>query len=353
MFAQGSKISMESILYGNFIKYDRLRELIYQEFKGSDATKVNVYIDLNSFLNGCYRSLSQDLYTIPAICLNYCAHLRAFFNKLGVGTNITMVYGLPRSPNNTRYMVEYWNKKYKNQDAVDQQIEFGNNILQVLSPYFNDIYFKYGTVESGVIIKHLMDSVFNNGLPNIVVSTSEYIFQLPAFSNCVVLHKKREQDAGNKIDASYSYNASTAINRYIFEVRKVTSILWIIPEMVSSLICMMGMPQRNVSCIISVPRAFEIMRRIDMQSWLSVYGDITQMYSLMLTNMTSKESNALSFGEYLNRFKAIDINYQLTLYRSLPESADNSFLVRLHDPDKIKEINNNLFINTPINLEWL
>ena len=40
-------IPIEKILYYNFIKYTSLQKMVYKEFAGSDATEVNIFIDLN------------------------------------------------------------------------------------------------------------------------------------------------------------------------------------------------------------------------------------------------------------------------------------------------------------------
>ena len=48
------KYTLEQLLTGHFIKYNRLSELIGASYAGSNCTKINLFIDLNSLVKGLY-----------------------------------------------------------------------------------------------------------------------------------------------------------------------------------------------------------------------------------------------------------------------------------------------------------
>ena len=54
-----------------------------------------------------------------------------------------------------------------------------------------------------------------------------------------------------------------------------------------------------------------------------------------------------------NRFNCIDLMYQLSLYRILPESKEKAFLTDLNDMDELLRINDIYFRDNPINLDKL
>ena len=85
----------------------------------------------------------------------------------------------------------------------------------------------------------------------------------------------------------------------------------------------------------------------------NTYGDIESMYDQICAFATSKDILGFTMFEWNNRFKALDLNYQIKLYETLPESRDTTYIVDINDPDKVKYINNNYFINNPIDLQRL
>ena len=77
------------------------------------------------------------------------------------------------------------------------------------------------------------------------------------------------------------------------------------------------------------------------------------MYDQIISIASSKDVMTLPLFEFSNRFKALDLNYQIKIYETLPESRDTTYIIDLNDPDKIKYINNNYFTKNPIDLQRL
>lgn len=343
---------VEAVLYGSFIKYEALNRLVATEFAGSSATSVNIYIDLQHMFRSALGSSNviNDNSCLASIALNYCAHLREFFRKIGVRTRIILVWASTISGNNTKFIPEYnygYINKIETNDEFRKFIEFNTHILRTITPYLHDIYYTEGTVESGVSIKNMIDNVFNDGNPNIVISNSEYVYQLPCYCPCVVFAKRR---SNNGEDASISINAMTAIYHYVYKLRrKHTDVNDIHPVFISTVMCMIGMPKRNVKRIISYGRVSTLLRNINPQT----YPNTDMIYSQIVGELTGNEMLSLNFNEFDARFKCIDVNYQSKMHSFMSEYNDRTFLTRLNDPDAVKLINNNFFIENPIDLQRL
>ena len=117
------KYTLEQLLTGHFIKYNRLSELIGASYAGSNCTKINLFIDLNSLVKGLYsidawgyKSVSR--YEMTAIILNMCGHYRQFFRNLGVSTNIYLIYGLNCPKSNETYVFGYNNSFVRPSDLL-------------------------------------------------------------------------------------------------------------------------------------------------------------------------------------------------------------------------------------------
>ena len=343
---------VEAVLYGSFIKYEALNRLVNAEFAGSSATKVNIYIDLQHMFRSAIggANVINDNACLAAIALNYCAHLREYFRKIGVYTRIILVWSSDNSSNNRKFVPEYncgYLTKMESNYEFKKFIEFNTNILRSIVPYLHEIYYKESPVESGVIIKNLIDNIFNDGNPNIVITNSEYAYQLPCYTPCVVFAKRR---ANNGEDASISLNYNTAIYHYIYKLRKKhTDVNDINPIFISTVMCMIGIPKRSVKRIISYGRVSTLLGRLNPQ----IYPDTNMIYSQIVGELTGNEMMSFNFEMFDMRFKCIDLNYQTKMYSFMDDYNDRTFLTRLTDPDAVKMINNNFFTSNPIDLQRL
>ena len=112
------RLYIEQLIAGSFVKYNRLSEIIFKSFQGSNCTEINLFIDLNSVLKPMYSIdkwtyKSQGQYEIAATVINMCGHYRSFFRGLGVNTNIYIIYGL-NCPNVNNTYVSGYNSKFIN-----------------------------------------------------------------------------------------------------------------------------------------------------------------------------------------------------------------------------------------------
>ena len=81
-----NQVNPKNILYGYYIKYQKLMELTLEEFRNTSnasATKVNIYIDLYDMLYSLYTSKVniRDTFDISSTIINLVAHLRGYYKR--------------------------------------------------------------------------------------------------------------------------------------------------------------------------------------------------------------------------------------------------------------------------------
>lgn len=341
-----NKTPIEYVLYGQFIKYDALLNMVKLEFAQSNADEINVFIDLNQMLLPAFRYLHiKDYNIISSVIINYCSHIRGYFrSRHRVQSNIILVYSPNISSTNTRFCAEY-NSSYRlrmqSNDKIMDAVDYNLEILKVLCPYLPDIYLKIGTVEPSVIIHNLATTIFDNGNPNIVISASQYAYQLPSFTPNTVVFRKKITD---KEDTSYSYNFVNAINAFIYETRNIIVDATLNTKAISLLMVLSGLPKRNIKSMIDIKKSIQLITSIPD----SCLGDIEAMYKALIILHPK-----LDYDEFNNRFKAIDLLYQHKLYEQRPEAKEMSFMQRFNDPETVRNINNTYFQNAPLDLDRL
>ena len=117
---------IDQMIAGNYIKYVRLNELINQSYYSSNATELNLFIDLNSvikplFVSGYKYYRSKNPYDIVSSVLNMCGHYKEFFMNKGVDTKIFIVMGL-NCPKINSEMVPGYNQLLLNSYILKKDI---------------------------------------------------------------------------------------------------------------------------------------------------------------------------------------------------------------------------------------
>ena len=347
------KTPIEYILYGQFIKYTSLNRMVNIEFAGSDDEYINIFIDLHQLLLPAFRYLKiQDYNIISSVIINYCAHLREYFrSRHRVECNIILVFSSNNSINNYRFYSDYnysYKKRIASNDKIMDAVIYNLDLLKVLCPYLPNIYLKIGTVEPAVIIKNIIDNHLFPDIPNIIISSSQYMYQLPANAANVIVFRKKTI---NKIDASYSYNVINALQAFVYETRKINLDRFYNTKYLSILMTLTGLPKRNVKSFHSLNTGLDIIDHIPAEC----IGDVTAIYDNIVKYITESKKNIIIIGyqDFCDKYRAIDIEYQSKLYKKLPECSENSWIQDRSDPDTLKAINNKYFKNQPLNLEWI
>lgn len=345
-----------AVLYSQFIKYDALFRIIQHEFQHSNASIVDIYIDLYQFILPIFRYLRiESGFAISSSVINYCAHLRSFFRtRYNVDSNIVLIWSSNDSVNNIKYIPEY-NVYYRNRIVSNEKIYStvtdNLQLLNLLVPYLPNVYIKFGTVEPAVIIKGLIDKkLFNLGRnPSIIISSSQYMYQLPVdYNNCIVIRPKK--DWKNKIDTSYSYNRLNAISAYIHELKNV-DVQGTDSSKIAMLMNLIGIPKRSVTSLCDFKTALNILATIPPGFEHNPVELYKSYYNYFVEHKTTR--TLVSAEEFANRFMCIDIDMQYNMYKQMPEYSSMEFFKNLQDADTVKQINNTYFTKDPIDLERL
>jgi hypothetical protein len=99
-----------------------------------------------------------------------------------------------------------------------------------------------------------------------------------------------------------------------------------------------GLACRNIKAPCSYREAINILKHIE-----GNYSVVTPdaLYNAMVD--IAKKPVLLQREEIHSRFYCIDLDYQMKLYREMPESLEFSFLTDLNNPQALYDINNKYF----------
>lgn len=350
-------VPIKYVLYGQFIKYNKLDEILKPYFMNHPvANWINIYIDAYQALLPIYRFTKIDNpYDITSTLINMCIHYKNYFRQRGIDSFVFLVYSpTTGASTNIRFCPEY-NNKYTNRiinnkpiyDLVNKNLE----LISTIMPYINGCYFKLGTVEVPVIVYDMITKFRNKNinLPSLFISNSQYAFQIPSkINNCPLIFKKKNKEG---LDISYIVDQETVLDKYIAEIKNQSiehyqaNQSWL-----SGFMTLSGIPKRDIKSLFNYKQSLKIIKSID-----DVYDQATPDSLFAAANALYPERKMTKddYNNIINRFKCIDIDYQVSMYHSMPESVEITFLKKLTDPDALFALNDKYFKDNPILLDKL
>lgn len=353
------KLSAAQVIYGSYVRKNKLRELVYNTYGNSSiaqATKLNIYVDINSIIHALYsehnRITIDNITDISAGIINLCAHYRSFFREsLMVDTRIFLINSLNLCDINRKYVAEY-NGVFMNKVNVTQGkklIDTNMNLLKVLCPYLPAIYYieSQQQFETAVIIAGLIESL-NDENPNLIISHDIYPLQLCAqykWTSYLYPYKSKDAD-GNTTDTSWMIPVNDKPNfreefwnKYCMARRIHGSTLYkISPVNFPLLLALTKFPERNImGNIISIPTAVN-----------AIY-DIVGGEDIKIDHSQLMNHPILSNGTVDARYKVLDAQYALQFYKSSPE-INQIQLLDLDDPNTVAKIVSKYYDKNPINI---
>lgn len=351
------KLTIERLINSNYVRYNKLIEIITHAFVGSTANEINIYIDLYSILKGLYSDRSnyiiEDYSSVTSSIINMCAHYREFFrSRYKVESKFFIVYSKNCPYINKQFYPDY-NKnnefKMNSNKMVDDMIKNNLELLATLCPYLPDIHFVEGSFETGVIIYDLIcREEINNRNPHLVITKDVYNYQLVAMrDNIVILRPKKSE--GN--DISYYINKNNLYMEYL-KSRKTdyTNIPAILsPELISLLMTLSSISERNIKSLINIKTALKLLN-LNVSEYKILNGYNSDMNNIY--NQLGIEKYNIGTTTFDHRFKSIDINFQHSIFINTPECKAIS-ITNLYDPDAVRAINNKYFKNNPLDLNRL
>ena len=353
------RLYLEQLIAGSFVKYNRLSELIFKAFAGSNCIEINLYIDLNSVLKPMYSIdrwtfKSQGKYEIAATVINMCGHYRAFFKGLGVATNIYIIYGL-NCPNINNTYVKGYNSKFissyiKKQDTT-AIIEENLEVLNIMCQYLPRIYFfDIGDCEVSSMIDYLITATNSKarGIESIVVTKDVLALQLIPEHDVRVLRPIKTK---NGDESFITWNANlwpSFINLYR---KDKDPQIRISNTFFPNVLAMTKVPERSMYSVFSVAKAIKAIDACVRSGFL----DGTKFYNQATLNTALTAMDIpCNAADLEMRYRAINTHFQSTyvLPHERPEFKKLR-LIDLDDPSTLKDIISKFFIAIPIDLDRL
>lgn len=351
---------IEQMITGSFVKYNRLSEMIYTSYAGSQATEINLFIDLNSILKPMYSIdrwsyKYRNPYEITATILNMCGHYRDFFRQIGVSTNIYLIYGL-NCPETNESFVKGYNSKflesYIKKPDTTQMIQNNLDILNLICQYLPKIYFfDAGNNEVSAMIDYLITTLHakERGLENIVISKDILMLQLVPEQNVRVIRPLKTKDG----DESFIVDNSNFWLMYCTKYKKIK-----LPKepisntFISNVLTMTGVPERGIFSKLASNVVFRILHQGIRNKFLDPNTFYTQ--SVMNSVLAAMDIGGFNPVEMEMRFKAINTYFQSTYVVTMEKPEFKRLrLIDLEDVESLKEIVTKYFDNVPIDLDRL
>ena len=353
--------SIDQSIYWSFVTYKSLDKIIQKEFEGSSSDKINVYIDLYQILvSVCRFTVIKNPYSISSAIINYCANIRRYFKRIGVYANIVLVYTTNESDNITKHIPEFegfYKNRVNSNPRVKNLVDRNIDLLKILVPYLPNIFLKVGTVEVGVIVHDIVRRKLIGIAPSIVLSSSLFMIQLPLFSKSLrIIYKRISTKYGE--DHTFCFTRNNCFQAFLYITKSINVVGSFNQNTIHILMAMNGAPKLGIKSMgFNYETVIEFCNTIpegcehDYDLIANYYDKFIQSkYRLRkrLINGKIPESSVL-----IERIKGLDIVYQYSLYKLMPEYNELDFLNQYEDKDSVHEINNTYYKDCAMMLEDL
>lgn len=343
------KYPIEQIMYGSFIKYERMAQLTQESFGKNpfccNATNLHVYIDMNSLIKTLYMSNDltiEDYTVITSSIINLCAHIREFYRRIGVKTKIIIIYSENTPLAARQFYTNYnqYNQNNYNMKFIHTVIEPNIELLNLLCKYLPDIHFiKDNTADTSTIIYRLI-SMNCNQAPSLIYSKDTMVFQIVThFNNAIIFRPKKNSKDG---DISFYADNNNAITAYKYATgRKIDSSPFS-QSLLSLLMSISGVKSRSITTQRTITQAEKLIKDyINCNILIDGYNSFDTI---------AQFCQAINGYEFASIFRAIDVVFQNNLYLGI---MDSDFDINLYDPEAVQQINNEYFRNYPLDLNRL
>lgn len=360
------RANISDVLYGSYIRYDRLYEMTKHAFYGrSDSNDVNIYIDIYSILRSIYTKGSNiqvdDSCVIASCMINLAIHLRAYFeSRHSVNSRIYLIYGGARP---REAFVNYSRYNEKNIIMEDSNVVMKNlimdnlNIMSILCPYLHDIFTivdyenEFSVIASTIIDRDKVTPGGINKIPNIIYSKDPLAYQLVAFKQITFLYRPKKK--GN-MDASWVVTKSALYNAYRYGELSLNTKSDIIlnPSMFSIYQAISGVKSRSMNSIKNGSITMKILKdSIERNVFSNGYNSMSILYNEPNPFEVLFNDTKIDGFDILNRFGAIDLPYQTMLFAMSTSAKDIDYgLINLYNPQEVRNINDKYFQKYPLDL---
>lgn len=351
------QIPVEFIVSRYMIKYMRLDQLIQFAFKGSEATHINLYIDLyglyRTLMSRNYRTDMSDYTALTVSIINTCAHYRAYFKQIGVAATIFLIssYNLP---DESLQLIPYYNKTFQEKlhsKSLKEMIELNIELLDILCPYLPGIYFIKTKFESATMINYLIqnEGMKGNEDPNIILSSDLYPIQLVnKYNNTVFLRPIKQYHEDNSVitlpkgSEGFDEMFWAVVTRSRSKIGTSEHLGEIKACNFEYLQILNSFPERNLPVILNITMSKKYINQV-------TNGTDVRLTLEMLYQLNSDLANRVPIESVRPRWKVLNIDYQDSIFRNSLEPKITHY-EDLNDPKAVQMINSKYFANNPIDL---
>lgn len=362
-YSADEKIPVESLLYSYYIRYERLNELNNAmqnpEPIGSGSRVIVIVVDVYDMLKRIYGKniFSQSKSIITSCIINLAAHLRGYYrSRYGVWAKIYLVYADESCVNHRQFYQNFDSRvdtKTLNFTHIDEAVQSQLELVKILCAYIEDVYFIRRTVDFAVCAFDICWKSLHaneNISAYIIYTRNKYAYQTVGMLTPKV-HLFRPSKY-NGMDISSVIDCSTAILEYFSKVSVDTraKLQYFNPQLLGLMMTMNGCADKNVMAIMNITKTISVL-----------FGAVNSGRMMNLHCMIAEDAYKALLGiehfmdpmTFYARFKAIDIVYQHCLYRSMIEYMDQSWNLNLRDPNTMRNINDQYFVDNPLDLNNL
>ena len=352
-------VSGESLIYSYFVKYDRLKDLILTHYVNSDAEHLDIYIDIYSILKSISRynhnqiTYNDSMFLASGI-VNMCTHYREYFKtRHGVTTRFFLINStVDDSVNNScRLFYKDYDKKYGNGYNGKMEELFSKNMtsLKTLYPFLPNIYY----IELPFEFRDAVLDIRNYELRNSNIQYPTLLITKDLF-NITIL----SIDPTIKILRPHKDNKLGCDDSYIIDCFNWSSILFserkveyvpnnIFCGLIPMVLALSRCPERNIKRMYNldvVMKRLNEMKDYNLNILMYYTSDMETFCNEFIRTMKTKKNPI----EIINRFKVI---------HCYPYSSMNIELwykkIDLEDMNALKELNETLFKNCPLDIQSL
>ncbi len=289
-----------SAAYSHFIRYDRLFEIVSQQFQSSNAKSVNLFIDMYSIIKPLYNInvAIEDPTIFTSIVLNIAGHLRWYFwsrhrvttrifitfttNKIQLAQSLSYSSPFKSLYDDNRRIFFRMTEGLMLTPEREQLILQNTNLIKTIVQYLPDVYFILRSVEPALVIKSLLNE--KSSIPNIILSKDLMCWQMSAthYNNFILRPRKTFNE-----DTSYFVNRDNVLSQWGYTVNRNPHLFdrysKILPsEYLPLYIALTSYKDRNLTAYYSPSKALQILKELMSEAKLVCgYNSPTAIQSIL------------------------------------------------------------------------
>ena len=338
-------------MYGYYVKYDRLAQLINHHFAGSNASIIDIYIDMYNVAGRVFNYMKtpgvspcNNQLFITAGIINMIAHYREFFRRYyKTQSRFWIVDGSDVSLHNKI------NPDFKHATQLtdsDKAIYLHNvEILSTLCPYLPDItMISSKGIDFDIQVAYIVEvehQTLSNNNPILVISKDPFSYLIPTvIPDAYVLNPRKNKDG----DQSFIVHHN-CVGDYFHAINpSIPSTKTFLNEFMSFILACTRVPSRCIK------------NKCRLDSVLAGCSRVTNKYIPAAINFDTIYREAqihIDNTECKMRWDSIDITHMLMAFKFTPAALLYKGIVNLYDNESVKRINETYFRDLPLDLEVL